>query len=165
MGKGILACLLALALAAAVTPGAALAARDWNRTDDPMHGALGLHLGKVGGVGLAYKYPVVWWLYLQMAGGIWHSGGHERHNLGGELQYVLRQDDRLRLYLAGGAAWFHHRQRETDRTTDHVNTGFGVGVELLHWSRVSLQIEGDFTREGEDGDIIFFPQVGLFFYF
>lgn len=166
-GRGphaVLFIVLVLGLLAA-TPAAAV--RDWNRVDDPMQGALGLHLGKVGGVGLAYKYPPVWWLYLQVAGGIWHSGGDDRHNLGAELQYLLRQDDRLRVYLAAGAAWFHHA-RDTDageRVDDDLNVGFGVGVEWLQWDRVSLQIEGDFTHEGDDGDFIVFPQVGIFFYF
>lgn len=161
-------CLLAIALAAALIsllPADAAAVRDWNRSDDPMRGALGLHLGKVGGVGLAYKYPTAWWLYLQVAGGIWHSGGDERHNVGAELQYLLRQDDHLRLYLAAGAAWFHHRDGEEAEAEDNLNTGFGVGVELLQWDRISLQIEGDFTHEGRDGDIVFFPQAGIFFYF
>jgi opacity protein-like surface antigen len=160
--------LLILALAVLLPATQAGAVRDWNRVDDPMAGALGLHLGKIGGVGLAYKYPPVWWLNLQIAGGIWHTGDDKRHNIGVELQYLLRQDSRLRIYAAAGGGYFYHKElhgSQPDEVKDHWNTGFGFGVEFLRWERISIQIEGDFTHEGDDEDFIFFPQAGLFFYF
>jgi opacity protein-like surface antigen len=151
-----------------LTPLPAAAVRDWNRTDDPMEGALGLHVGKIGGVGLAYKYPLKWWLYVQTAGGIWHTNANKRHNIGFQVHYLLRQDDRLRLYLTMGAGYFYHKKvedKQPDEVSENWNTGFGVGVELLRGDRMSVQIEGDFTHEGEDNDILFLPQVAAFYYF
>jgi len=141
----------------------------WNQPVDTMKGALGLHAGKIGGVGLAYKYPIKWWFYVQVAGGIWHKSGHKRNNVGLELQYILRQDDTRRLYLAAGAGYFSHKELvdPDNQTYDHTktwHTGFGVGVELLITERISLQVEGDFTHDSDDGDFILLPQLGVFFY-
>jgi hypothetical protein len=148
--------------------GPAAAVKDWNRLDDRMQGAIGLHLGKLGGIGLAYKYPPIWWLNVQVGGGIWHTDKDKRHNLGVEAQYILRQDSQLRLFLAAGAGYFYHkevRDDEPDEVKDYWNTGFGIGVEWLQTDRISIQVEGDFTHEGDDQDFIFLPQVGAFFYF
>ncbi len=166
----VLICTLLFCLLGA---GPVAALQDWNRVDDPMKGALGLHLGKLGGVGLAYKYPPVWWLNFQVAGGIWNTSDHKRHNVGVELQYLLRQDDRVRLFIAGGLGYFYHKARRDDppegeedfRVSDSLNTGLGVGIEWLWTSRVSLQVELDFTHEGNDGDTKVWPQAGLFYYF
>ncbi len=149
------------------------ATRDWNRVDDPMQGAIGAHVGKIGGVGLAYKYPPVWWLNLQVAGAIWHTQDDKRHNLGFMLQYILRQDDRLRIYTGGGAAYFYHKERNGENpdgsdawtTATHWNGGFGVGVEWLQGGRLSFQLDGNFTYEGDKEQIIFLPQAGVFYYF
>lgn len=164
-GTGLLLFCTALWLVCAVPAGAV---KDWNRLDDPLAGAVGLHAGKLGGVGLAYKYPPVWWLNFQVAGGIWHTGKHKRHNIGLELQYILRQDDRLRLFAAAGAGFFYHQQVHDDaddELSEYWNTGIGIGIEFLQGDRFSIQIEGDFTHEGDDGDILFFPQAGIFYYF
>ncbi len=164
------AALLAAALALAAS--AAGAAPDWNRRDDPLYEGIGFHAGKIGGVGLSMKFPLKWWLYGQATGGIWHTADNKRHNFGFMGQYILRQDSTLRLYLAAGFGYFYHKQREKfadapDRWTkdDSWNTGFGVGVEMLRTERLSLQIEGDFTHQGDDDSIIFFPQVGVYYYF
>ena len=146
----------------------AWAVKDWNRTDDPMKGGIGAHAGKIGGVGLAYKYPPIWWLNIQIAGAIWHTQDNKRHNIGLMLQYILRQDAKVRLYGAGGAGYFYHKKREDGdsyTTSEVVNAGLGVGVEYLLGERLSLQVEGDFTYEGDDKDIKFLPQLGVFFYF
>jgi len=160
--------LICLAMTLLMPAAAARAERDWNRLDDPLTGALGLHLGKIGGVGLAYKYPPIWWLNFQVAGGIWHTGNQQRHNVGFQFQYLLRQDHKLRIYTTVGAGYFYHKELHDDRADDlseYWNTGFGVGVEFLRSERISVQVEGDFTHEGDDDDFIFFPQVGVFFYF
>ena len=67
-------------------------AGDWNRTTDTMAGALGVHYGKLGGHGLSFRYPLHWYLYLQTSGGIWHTADHKRHNVGAQLDYILRQE-------------------------------------------------------------------------
>ncbi len=147
-------------------------ARDWNRTDDPLLDAVGLHAGKIGGVGLSFKFPLQWWLYGQATGGIWHTADNKRHNAGFEVQYILRQDRALRVFVAGGLAYFYHQERQPvlggddQVTTRHsLNTGFGVGVEMLRSERFALQVEADFTHEGGDGSVTVFPQVGAYFYF
>jgi hypothetical protein len=169
MGSALIRGGLCLAVVlVALLPRLAAAERDWNRLDDPLAGAVGLHAGLIGGMGLAYKYPPVWWLNFQMAGGIWHTAKHKRHNIGLQLQYILRQDTRMRLYSAAGAGYFYHKEvhdEAQDEVTAHWNTGFGIGVEFLRGERVSIQLEGDFTHEGDDGDILFYPQVGIFYYF
>ena len=145
---------------------------DWNRTDDPLLDSVGLHAGKIGGVGLAFKFPLRWWLYGQAAGGIWHTSDNKRHNAGFELQYLLRQDSRLRLFVAAGLGYFYHKERvkvvggtDTAKVSDSLNTGFGLGVEWLHSQRFSVQGELDFTHESDGGAITVFPQVGIFYYF
>ncbi len=151
---------------------AAAADRDWNRTDDPLYESLGLHAGKIGGTGLAFKFPVRWWLYGQVAGGIWHTGDNKRHNAGLMFQYLLRQDRRVRFFVAAGLGYYYHSQRvevvggpDRWQRDDSWNTGFGVGGELLQGERWSIQLEADFTHQGDDGSIIVFPQAGVYYYF
>ncbi len=166
------ATLLALACGALCLLTEPAEAGDWNRGDDPMLDAVGLHAGKIGGVGLAFKFPLQWWLYGQAAGGIWHTGGDRRHNLGFELQYILRQDSKVRVYFGAGLGYFYHREETSlpdgssvNTTSKNWNAGFGVGLELLRGERWSFQIEGDFTHESDDDSFIFFPQAGIFYYF
>lgn len=144
---------------------------DWNRADDTLAGGLGLHYGKLGGHGLAFRLPVRWWLYAQIAGGVWHTQDHKRHNLGLELNYLLRQDQRLRLYLAAGAAYFYDKEKAPlaglpenwDKNEDW-NVGGGVGVEVLQGQRWSFQVEADFVHDGRHGDTKLLPQAGIYFY-
>ncbi len=164
-----LACLAAVLLA--VTPAAQAARPDWNRLDDPMQGGIGLHAGKIGGTGLAFKWPLWWWLQVQTAGAVWNTDGNQRHNIGLQLQYLLRQDPRQRLYLVGGFGYYAHRERHTDdagletwrRDIDR-NTGFGVGIERLLSERVSLQVDLAFTYQDDKDSVTVWPQLGLFFY-
>jgi len=157
--------LAAALLTVAFTAGAVAAPPDWNQPDDPLVGALGLHAGKIGGTGLAFRGPLaVWYLQWQVAGGIWNTGDDKRHDVGLEIDFLLRQDPRLRLFLAGGVGYYYHKHRQdrvdgtpgwdTDKT---VNAGFGVGVEYLLSSRWSLKIDADFTYEGADDAIILWP--------
>jgi hypothetical protein len=162
----------ALTLAAgllAATPAAA--APDWNRLDDPMVGGIGLHVGKIGGTGLALKYPLKWYLQLQVAGGIWRQGDTRWHNLGFEVHYILRQDDRLRLFLLGGAGYWHDEDRKEDNAgqefwdeSSNWNLGFGVGAERLIGERWAVKADVDFTFQGDDDSITLWPQAGVLFY-
>ena len=166
---------LAAALAALLTAAAAAAPQDpvpdWNDTADPLQAGIGLHYGRLGGHGLSFRLPLQWWLYLQATGGLWHTTDREQHNLGGELNYILRQDRTLRLYLAAGGAWFYDNQK-TD-TVDgvdvwdeesHWNYGFGVGIELLRGRRFALQLEGNFMHDGDTGETKVTPQAGIYYY-
>ncbi len=162
--------LILLACGRIAWPATAAAERDWNRTDDPMKSAIGLHAGKIGGVGVSLKVPVWWWLYLQPTGLIWHTEDRKRHNIGVQLLYLLRQDAHLRVYGVAGAAYFYDKQRksqdghEYEEVDDFWNWGIGVGVEWLLSSRWSLQGDIDFTYNGSNGDIYPFPQAGIYFY-
>ncbi len=143
---------------------------DWNRTTDTMEGALGGHFGKLGGHGLAFRYPLKWYLYLQVAGGIWHTADNKHHNTGFQLDYILRQDRRLRLYVTGGAAYFYHKERvgggdpEVWNLDEGWNTGGGVGVEYLQGERWSLQFEADFVHDDNQDETKLVPQVGVYYY-
>jgi hypothetical protein len=144
---------------------------DWNRLDDPLEGGLGLHAGLIGGTGLAFKWPLWWWLQLQAAGGIWNTDSNKRHNVGIELQYLLRQDPRLRLYLLTGYGYFSHSERGTDTDGREVwdpdtswNTGFGVGVERLMSQRWSFKADLSFTYRADKRTTTLWPQVGFFYY-
>ncbi|MBC8424053.1 hypothetical protein H8E07_08005 [bacterium] len=138
--------------------------RDWNRVDDPLYEAIGMHMGLSGGFGLSYKFPIQWWLYGQVAGGIWNNKDDNRHNGGVSLQYILRQSGRDKLYLGAGLAHFYHK--ENDRTKDHINLGFGVGLERLMGERTAVQVEAVFTSRGDDeNSLMIFPQVGVHYYF
>ena len=160
---------LAVMLVTMTVPAAA--APDWNRIDDPMQGGLGLHAGKIGGSGLAFKWPLQWFLQVQVAGGIWNGEEDKRHDFGVELQYLLRQDPKLRLYLMTGAGYYYHKQQERHtsgeefwETDDSWNTGFGVGVERLVGERWSLKMDLDFTYQTDDDTVKLWPQAGVFFY-
>ena len=138
--------------------------RDWNRVDDPLYESIGLHMGLSGGFGLSYKFPIKWWLYGQAAGGIWNNNDHNRHNVGFSLHYILRQSGRDKFYLGAGLAHFYHKEK--DRTRDHINAGFGVGLERLFGERTAIQVEAVFTSRGDDeNSLMIFPQVGLHYYF
>jgi hypothetical protein len=152
-------------------PATASAVKDWNRTDDSLTYAVGLHAGKIGGTGLAFIVPANWFVHVQMTGGIWRTEADHRYNLGVELHYLLRQDPKLRLYLVTGVAYYSHdKKREIlgggedwalDKST---NAGFGVGIERLIGDRIAVKADLDFTYEGDSGDIRPWPQLGLFFY-
>ncbi len=145
---------------------------DWNRTSDTMEGALGAHFGKLGGHGLAFRFPLKWYLYLQVAGGVWHTTDDKRHNTGVQLDYILRQDQRLRLYVTGGAAYFYHKERagigdvepRPWNLDENWNVGGGVGVEYLKGERWSLQFEADFVHDGGKEETKLVPQVGIYYY-
>jgi hypothetical protein len=143
---------------------------DWNNPDDPLQSAIGLHYGRIGGHGLSFRLPVRWWLYVQAAGGLWHTSDHKQHNLGLQANYILRQDQHLRLYLAAGAGWFYDDELvdepggETWHEESHVNWGAGVGLELLRGRRWALQLEADFMRHGQTEEIKVTPQFGLHYY-
>ncbi|MFH2051689.1 MAG: hypothetical protein ABIK96_04395 [bacterium] len=166
----ISACLMLLLYA----PGAVAQASgppDWNRQGDTLEGALGLHYGKLGGHGLAFRLPLRWYLYAQVAGGVWHTGDHKQHNLGFQFNYLLRQDQRLRLYLAAGAAYFYDKELkggggdpEYWQLEDDWNLGGGVGIEYLKGNRWSIQAEADFVHDGANDETKLVPQVGLYFY-
>jgi len=170
-----LLCAAVLATFVILMPQPALAqdgpAPDWNDPGDPLQGGVGLHYGRVGGHGLAFRLPLKWWLYLQMAGGLWHTSDRKQHNAGFELNYILRQDQKLRLYLAAGGAYFSDEQKTGTQNgqdvwsdDDHWNWGFGVGAEFLRGRRWSLQIEGNFMKNGENDDITVVPQAGIYYY-
>lgn len=175
-GRG--SCLLLAALLllmGAKAPGLAMAqdvsTRDWNRAGDTLEGAMGLHYGKLGGTGLSFRLPLRWYLYTQFAGGIWHGTDDQRHNLGLQINYLLRQDAQVRLYLGGGVGYFYHREKvgtsagvDLWHRTHDWNTGAGVGLEYLLGPRVGLQGELDFVHEGRDGEIKVSPQVGIHYY-
>jgi hypothetical protein len=123
---------------------------DWNDSVDTLEGGIGLHYGKIGGHGLSFRLPIEWWLYFQVSGGIWHTSDHKQHNIGFQLNYLLRQDQRVRIFLAA--------------KDKNWNVGAGVGLEYLMGRRWSLQIEGDFAYHGDSGDIKVIPQAGIYYY-
>ncbi len=174
-GRGLALLLLLIFATLLVLPTPARAQspkrRDWNDAQDSMKSAIGLHYGKLAGHGLSFRFPIRWWLYAQVGGGIWHTSEDEKHNLGFELNYILRQDDQLRLYLGAGSGYFYHRELIDNSSSQEVwvksknwNVGAGVGLEYLMGVRWALQAELDFVHTGENGNIKVAPQVGLHFY-
>ncbi len=144
---------------------------DWNNQYDTLTNAMGLHMGEVGGNGISFRFPMRWYLYLQVTGGIWYTDTDKKHNLGVELNYLLRQDDRLRLFLSTGLANFYHKEvvGETDagriwHEDNNLNLGAGVGLEYLLGPRWSGKVELDFAHTEDDGNITVIPQAGLYFY-
>jgi hypothetical protein len=160
---------LAIVAVLVLTTGAIGAEPDWNRLDDPLVGAVGLHAGKMGGTGLSFKWPLVWYLQLQGTGGLWHTGDDKRHNVGLEIQYLLRQDPRLRFYLASGWSYSNHQEKVSGTDDDwrgdpDWNAGFGVGFEYLMGARWSVKSDVDFTYQRDKDSITIWPQLGLYFY-
>ena len=141
--------------------------RDWNDTADPLQGSIGLNYGKIGGYGLAFRLPVQWWLYVQVAGGLWYTSDEKLHNYGVNLNYILRQDQKLRLFISAGGAYFYEDQKNSQDVwieDSNWNYGGGVGVEVLQGKRWSWKLEADFIHYGSSGDVKITPQVGLFYY-
>ena len=102
--------LLTALLMFAVTANAQV--KDWNNDDsDPLLEAIGIHTGYSDGFGLSYKFPVKWWLYCQFTGGIWNTSDHQRNNLGLSVQYVLRQEGEMKIFVAASGAHFHHKDK------------------------------------------------------
>jgi hypothetical protein len=168
LGASLLGLFLFMSLPATVR---AQAQPDWNDTGDPLQGAVGLHYGQLGGHGLSFRAPVAWWLYVQVAGGVWHTGDAKRHNLGFNLNYLLRQDQRLRLYVMAGAGYFYRKLKvDSAGGTDvfdrdsNWNLGGGVGIEHLQGQRWSWKVEAAFAHLGRSGDIKVIPQAGLAYY-
>ncbi len=167
----VLAILLGMALLPESASAQYAGRADWNRTGDTLEGALGVHYGKLGGHGLAFRMPLRWYLYLQVAGGVWHTADHKQHNTGLQLNYILRQDQRVRLYLTAGAAYFYDKEKSSAASAPDQwlldtgwNTGGGVGVEYLKGDRWSLQVEADFVHDENQQETILVPQVGVYYY-
>ena len=144
---------------------------DWNNTGDPLQSAVGLHYGQIGGHGLAFRLPVRWWLYVQIAGGIWHSSDHQQHNAGVNLNYILRQDSRLRIFISGGGAYFYDKEKtgtsggvDVFETEENWNWGGGIGLEYLQGERWAWKVEADFASLGASGNIKVIPQAGISYY-
>ncbi len=169
--SALAAVLAAIVILGAVPQAGAGRVPDWNDTGDPLLSAVGLHYGRIGGHGLSFRMPVKWWLYVQAAGGLWHTGERKQHNFGLQANYILRQDQTLRLFLAGGFGRFYDKEMtgtvggvEVWEVDKHWNYGFGVGIEMLRGRRWSVLAEGDFMHNGRNGDIKVVPQVGLYYY-
>jgi hypothetical protein len=168
--------LISLAMAVALLTGAltfnpgiaaAQSTKDWNDPVDTLEGGIGLHYGILGGHGLSFRLPISWYLYFQAAGGILHTGDHKQHNVGFQLHYLLRQDQRLRIYVGGGAGYFYdsqENQAEAWETDKNWNYGAGVGLEYLLGKRVGIQFDGDFAKHGDSGDITVIAQAGIHYY-
>ncbi len=144
---------------------------DWNKTSDPVVNAVGLHYGQIGGHGLSFRVPVRWWLYVQVAGGVWHTDNKQDHNFGFNFNYILRQDQRLRIFVSGGTAFFHSKEtfdsvgdQESYNLQENWNVGGGVGIEYLQGLRWAWKVEADFAHLGKSGDIKVVPQVGIAYY-
>lgn len=142
-------------------------APDWNDTVDTLAGGIGLHYGQLGGHGLSFRLPIEWFLYFQVSGGILHTSDHKQHNVGFQLHYLLRQDQRTRIFLAAGAGYFYDEEKiqaDTWEKDKNWNVGAGVGMEYLMGRRWSLQVEADFAYLGDSGDIKVVPQAGIYYY-
>ncbi|MCK9997179.1 MAG: hypothetical protein KAH56_12970 [Candidatus Krumholzibacteria bacterium] len=140
---------------------------DWNDSLDTLEGGIGLHYGILGGHGLAFRLPLKWWLYFQVAGGILHTSDHKQHNVGFQLNYLLRQDQRMRIFLSAGSAYFYDDEKTGTNLwvkETNWNYGAGVGLEYLMGKRWSLQAEGDFAHHGNSGDITVIGQAGIYYY-
>ncbi len=134
---------------------------NWNQQYDPYVGAIGLSLGFTDGTGLALRWPALPQTMAGIAGGVWGSSDDLAWNLGMELDVILRQAGRLRLFVGPALAFFSD---DTENDTD-VNFSAGVGLEVLVRQRLSVKFDLDFTYLGDDGDVFPLPQVALFFYF
>lgn len=144
---------------------------DWNNTDDSLQGAIGLHYGQLGGHGLSFRVPLRWWLYFQAAGGVWHTSDNQHHNIGFNLNYILRQDQRTRVFVNGGLGYFYHKEitgtsggQDLYDLDEDWNLGGGVGIEYLQGRRWSWKVEADFAHLGKSGDIKVVPQFGISYY-
>ena len=163
----LLPVLALMVLPVVADPAGAQAVKDWNDPVDTLEGGIGLHYGIIGGHGLSFRLPTAWYLYFQVAGGIWHTADQKQHNLGLQIQYLLRQDQRMRIYLNGGAAYFYDSnelQADQWETDKNWNYGAGVGLEYLLWKRVGIQLDGDFAKHGDSGDITVIGQAGIHYY-
>ncbi len=136
-----------------------------------MQGAVGLHYGQLGGHGLSFRLPLQWWLYFQVAGGVWHTSDKQQHNIGFNLNYVLRQDQRMRIFISAGSGYFYSKElvgtsggEDIHDLEKNWNLGGGVGIEYLQGHRWAWKVEADFAKLGKSGDIKVVPQAGISYY-
>lgn len=168
---GLVVALVVASALCAVPAAAQTGVRDWNQIADPLQGAIGLHYGQIGGHGLSFRVPLRWYLYLQAAGGVWHTEDKKQHDVGFNLNYLLRQDQRVRLFISVGTGYFYRKEKvgtgdggDVFDTETNWNVGGGVGLEYLQGERWSWKLEADFAHLGKSGDIKVVPQAGISYY-
>jgi hypothetical protein len=160
--EGMLAGSLWLLLVAA--PARAQSYYDWNQVGDPYVAAIGLQAGWSTGTGLSVRWPLLPQTMMSATGGIWRKDKSTDWNLGVELNLVLRQEGRIRLYAGPALAVIHDGKGGADGD-QHWNGSLGVGIEYLLMPRLALKVDLGFVYRSSTDDILPLPQGGLYFYF
>ena len=169
-----------------------------DRLDVPRKG-LGFAAGAISGIGLSYKQHLPNLFVPQVAFGVLKYENEFDINLGLALQRTFHATDLVRFYGITGLAFFWERNewdewvhdgytservgkaKETDR---RINTGIGIGIEVLLWKRIGIAVDGEYTvifrstdfsspnpdayygdQTGDKTEVRFFPQVAAHYYF
>lgn len=170
-----------------------------DRLDVPRKG-LGFAAGAISGIGLSYKQHLPNLFVPQVAFGVLKYENEFDINLGLALQRTFHATDLVRFYGITGLALFWERNewdewvydrmgggeyigksKETDR---RINTGIGIGIEVLLWKRIGLAVDGEYTvifrstdfsspnpdsyygdQTGDKTEVRFYPQAAAHYYF
>ncbi len=144
-----------------------------SRSEEELKEGLGFAVGYISGVGISYKVHTPANLCLQFTGGIWKTKKKLNYNFGFLLQRTLHRTEYIRFYILTGVGYFHRREKKSDeekkryRWKDHrdLNTGFGLGIEVIRKARIGVGIDGEFTYFTTKEEVFFLPQVALHYYF
>ncbi len=165
-GQNTMALVLGVALASVTfSSAAAQTSPRWNEPEDPYVAAIGLAGGASSGAGLAVRWPGLSQTMLGVAGGVWSQDGDVDWNVGLEVNWILRQANRLRIFVGPSAAFFSDDNGDNTEEDVDLNIAVGVGIEYLMRPRFSVKFDVGFTYLGDDGDVFPLPQLGVFFYF
>jgi len=142
-------------------------------SEEELSQGLGFAAGYISGLGISYKVHTPGKLCLQFTGGVWKTKKKLSYDLGFLLQRTLHRTENIRFYILTGVGYFHRREKKWDeglkknRWEDHtdLNTGFGLGIEVIRYSRIGVGIDGEFTYFPDDDQILFLPEVALHYYF
>lgn len=142
-------------------------------SEDKLTQGLGFAAGYISGAGMSYKVHTPSRLCLQFTGGVWKTKKRLNYDLGFLLQRTLHRTGIIRFYILTGGGYFRQREKKWDkdlsknRWKDHqdLNTGFGLGIEVVKSSRIGVAIDGEFTYFTKRDEILFLPEAALHYYF
>jgi len=157
----ILALVLFAFLLAEASPSEAQSKYNWNQPGDPYVAAIGLQAGWATGSGLGVRWPAFRQIMMGINGAVYRKDSETRWNLVVELNLVLRQQGRVRLYTGPAFAVIE----SGDEGDPHWNASWAVGIEYLLLERLALKGDIGFVYRDQSDEILPLPQGGLFFYF
>jgi len=142
-------------------------------SEEELTQGLGFAVGYISGVGMSYKVHTPGKFCLQFTAGVWKTKKKLSYDLGFLLQRTLHRTEIIRFYVLSGVGYFRQRERRWDENLKRklwknnraLNTGFGLGIEVVKSSRIGVAVDGEFTYFTKNDEILFLPEAALHYYF